>query len=84
VSNDKRMYFIRNNKNLDEKDVISHVSEYEVITDAHIIGGFTYRPYEFIIWEFSDKREGEERKLCLQVREKEFSGDKHRWEDAKS
>jgi len=80
---DKRMYFIRNIEALKKENVQSHVTEYEVTVNAYIVGEFTYGPYHFTIWEFSLKQEGEERKLCLQVREKAFSKDEQPWRSAK-
>jgi len=50
-----KMHFIRNMEALNNVDVKSHVTEYEVITDAHIVGEFLYGPYYFTIWEFSNK-----------------------------
>ena len=83
MSSDKRMYFIRNIEALKDENVESHVDEYEVITDAHIVGEFTYGPYYFTIWELSDKHAGEERKLCLRIRERAFSSDDHPWRSAR-
>lgn len=83
MANDKRMYFIRNIEALKGEGVESHVSEYEIIADTHIVGEFTYGPYYFTIWEFSNKHEGEERKLCLRIRERAFSSDDQPWESAK-
>ncbi len=74
MADDKRMYFIRNIEALKGKGVESFVTEYEVIADAPIVGEFTYGPYYFTIWEVSNKHEGEERKLCLRIRERAFSG----------
>lgn len=68
----KQMFFLKNIEELKNPDVRSHVTEYEVITDANIIGNLTYGPYEFLIWEFSNKKAGEERKLCLRIREIEL------------
>lgn len=79
---DNRMYLVRNIDALKSEDVESHIVEYEVITDAHIVGEFTYGPYYFTIWEFSDKQKGEERKLCLRIREKVFSNGERPWESA--
>lgn len=83
MTDDKRMYFIRNIEALKGEGVESHVTEYEVIADAHIVGEFTYGPYYFTIWEFSNKHEGEERKLCLRIRERAFSSDDQPWKSAK-
>ncbi|HHT9123170.1 MAG TPA: hypothetical protein ACFYEF_09920 [Candidatus Wunengus sp. YC63] len=78
-----KMHFIRNMEALNNADVKSHVTEYEVIADAHIVGEFSYGPYHFTIWEFSNKQAGETRKLCLRIREKAFSADDELWESAK-
>lgn len=83
MTDDKRMYFIRNIEALKGEGVESHVTEYEVIADAYIVGEFTYGPYYFTIWEFSNKHEGEERKLCLKIRERAFSSDDQPWKSAK-
>lgn len=82
MPDDKRMYFIRNIEALKGEGVESHVTEYEVIAYAHIVGEFTYGPYYFTIWEFSNKHEGEERKLCLKIRERAFSNDDQTWKSA--
>lgn len=83
MAEDKRMYFVRNIEALKDGDAESRVIEYEVITDAHIIGELNYGPYYFTIWEFSDKKEGEKRKLCLRIREKAPSDDDQPWRFAK-
>ncbi len=78
--NDERMYFIRNIEALKKnKSIETHVTEYEVISDAEIVGELTYGPYFFTIWEFDLKREGEERKLCLRIRKV----DDQYWDSAK-
>jgi len=69
VDNKKVMYFIRNKKDVDNPEAEVHSVEYEVVTDANVIGDLNYGPYRFKIWEFNDKKEGEERKLCLGIRE---------------
>lgn len=70
---DKRIIFIRNMEMLKNPKVKSYRTEYEVISDTHTVGSFTYEPYYFTIWEFSIKREGEQRKLCLRIRTKELT-----------
>jgi hypothetical protein len=82
MTDDKRMYFIRNIEALKSEGVESHITEYEVIADTHIVGDFTYGPYYFTIWEFSTKHEGEERKLRLRIRERAFSNDYQPWKSA--
>jgi hypothetical protein len=79
----RRMYFIRNIEALKDKDVESQAFEFEVITDADIVGKSTYGPYHFTIWEISNKHGGEERKLCFRIRERAFSNDDQPWESAK-
>lgn len=69
MTDDKRMYFVRNIKALRNEDTKRIVKEYEVVTDADIVGEFNYGPYYFTIWEISDKKEGEARKLCLRITE---------------
>jgi hypothetical protein len=79
--NDERMYFIRNIKALEENESFkTHVTEYEVTSDADIVGELIYGPYLFTIWERGFKNEGEERKLCLRIREVDFQY----WDSAKS
>ena len=87
MTNDKRMYFIRNIEALKNEDVKSHVLEYEVIADAPIYGKFTHGPceaYYFTIWEISNKieQEGQERKLCLRIRAAAFPTDEQPWKSA--
>ncbi len=82
MRDDKRMYFIRNLEALKNVSADSDVVEYEVITDAHIVGEFTYGPYYFTIWEFSDKPPGQDRKLCLRIREKSASPNDEPWKTA--
>jgi len=72
LNEDKRLYFIRNIEALKDVDVQTQVTEYEIIADSDIVGSLTYDPYKCSIWEFSSKYEGEERKLCLRVREKVY------------
>ena len=52
------------------------------MTDANIIGAASYGPYDFLMWEFSEKKPGEERKLCFRVREKEYPSNEKPWESA--
>lgn len=70
MSTDKRMLFIQNIEDLKKGDVESTISEYEVIADTEIVGVLKYDPYNFMPWEVSNKQEGEERKLLLQIHEK--------------
>jgi len=80
--NDKRMYFIRNIEDLEDKSVESHKIEYEVSTDGYTVGECNFGPYYFSIWEISYKKEGEERKLCLRIKEKGYSQDDSSWKFA--
>lgn len=70
MEDDKRMYFIRNMEALQNEPGETEVTEYEVIADSRVIGELTYGPYYLVIWEFSSKRQGEDRKLCLRIKEK--------------
>lgn len=56
--------------------------EFEVISDARIIGDLEYGPYKFSIWEFSNKKEGEERKLCLSIKSKILNSESKNMDDA--
>ncbi len=76
---DKRMLFVRNIEALRESSR-ARTTEYLVIVDAHIVGELSYGPYYFTIWEFTKKEPGEERWLCLRVREKEQ--DPEEWQRA--
>lgn len=66
MSNDK-MYMIRNLE-LFQPDAEILSVEYEVITDSNIVGQFKYGPYFFSLWDFGIFNEGEERKLCLNIK----------------
>lgn len=83
MSNDEKMYLVQNIEILNDENVESGIAEHEIIADAHIIGGCTSGPYCFGVWEFSVKKEGEERKLYLRGRYKRYSSDDHEWESAK-
>lgn len=67
MNEEKVMYFLRNIEFLKKEDVESQSTEYEVITNAHIVGEWDFGPYRFGIWEFESKQEGEERKLFLKI-----------------
>lgn len=69
MDNKKVMYFIRNKNEVDNPEAEIHSVEYEVVTDANVFGDLNYGPYRFKLWEFNNKKEGEERKLCLRIRE---------------
>lgn len=80
---DERMYFIQNIDSLKVQGAKSHVYEFEVIADAEIVGEVDYWPYHFRIWELpSNKRKGEERKLCLRTTQATPSMDKEPWKSA--
>lgn len=82
MSIEHQMFWIRNKKYLKNELVESHITEYEVIADAHIVGGVTYGPYYFTIWEIGHKTEGELRRLCLRIQEKSFDENEKPWETA--
>jgi len=81
MTNKKKLYFLRNLAELKPTEV--YTTEHEVMADADIMGELTYGPYYFTIWEIAKKREGEERKLCLQIIEKLSSSDDESWRSAK-
>jgi len=81
MANKKRLYFLRNLEEFTPAELFT--KEHEVIADANIVGELTYGPYYFTIWEIAKKREGEERKLCLQIIEKIPSSDDESWRSAK-
>ena len=66
------MQFIRNIEALKKNSSDSIEFEYEVITDALIIGECDYGPYYFTIWEFvlnPKEKIGYKRKLCLRIKQ---------------
>ncbi len=83
MTDDRRMYFIRNMDALKIEGGETEITEYEVIADANIIGELTYGPYYFVIWEFSPKRKEGDRKLCLRIKEKLPDPDNPLWKSAK-
>lgn len=68
MSNNK-MYYLSNMDSLDEKDVIFHTYEYELIVDSNLVGEFSYGPYEIVRWESGLFNEGDCRKLILKTKE---------------
>lgn len=62
-----KMFMIRNLETFHPNDEITSV-EYEVTTNAHIVGEFKYGPYSLSTWDFGFFNEGEERKLCLRIK----------------
>jgi len=69
---EERMQFIRNIEALKKNSSDSNEFEYEVITDAPVLGECDYGPYYFTIWEFvlhPDKKVGYKRKLCLRIKQ---------------
>ncbi|MCD4785155.1 MAG: hypothetical protein K8T10_15170 [Candidatus Eremiobacteraeota bacterium] len=80
MSLDKRMHFIRNMEAL--KKVESDFIEYEITSDADIAGEFAYGPYRLMLWDFSEKKDGEERKLCLRIEKKIPGRDEDPWKTA--
>lgn len=76
MSEKEKMFFIQNIESLKDKDGDISTIEYEVVADANIVGILDYGPYVFRLWEFSGyKRDGEERKLNLLIKEKIDSSD---------
>lgn len=70
------MYFVRNIKWLQDESAPSETWEYEVTTNAEVIGEMSYGPYYFSVWELGfGKREGDERRLCLRVEHRMTVGD---------
>lgn len=65
-----KMFIVRNLEAFNQNDEITSV-EYEVTTDANIVGEFIYGPYTLLLWDFGFFNEGEERKLCLNIRSNE-------------
>lgn len=76
------MYFIANMEAVETADAEKLTIEYEVETDASVVGGMDYGPYAVLIWEFGDKRPGEKRKLCLRTITKRCSSEDRSWENA--
>jgi len=73
----------KNIENLKAPDVERHTVEYQVLSDAEIIGGIDYGPYLLRPWEFNEKKgPGDERWLLLRVTEKAFSADENPWQHA--
>jgi len=48
-----------------------HSFEYEVITDANIVGDFDYAEFHLRIWDFGEFRRGQPRLLCLRIKQVE-------------
>ena len=63
------LFFLKNKENLEKTPQNILVSEYEIMTDSYPTGDFKYGPYEIMIWEFGKLKEGEEKKLCLRIKE---------------
>lgn len=70
MKNNQTMLFIKNIEGLNNEPEVFDTHEYEVLTDAFTVGELSYGPYDFLLWEFGVKQEGEERKLCLRIKEK--------------
>ena len=81
MSNDKRMFLIRNIEDLENEKV--ETLEYEAITDSEIVGEFEYKLYKFMIWDYSKKKQGEDRKLCLRIKQKSISDKDELWKNAR-
>ena len=72
MSEDKRLYLIRNIEALKNKNIQVHDTEYEIVVDSNIVGEFIYGPYTCGLWEFGQVIQGEERKLYFHVYEKAY------------
>lgn len=70
MKNNQKMFLIQNLDDLSEVSAKFNTSEYEILTDAFVVGKLSFGPYDLSIWEFGVKREGENRKLCLRIKEK--------------
>lgn len=67
-----RMYFLNNMDTIKEDNY--RVLEYEVTTDGEFRGEFDNEVYQLLIWEFSPKINGEEKKLCLRIKKGDSYG----------
>ena len=83
MQNKKKLHFVKNIEDTKHEKANCTTFEYEVISDSNIIGNLEYGPYSFSMWEFSDKKEGEERKLCLSITSKRFDSENLNIDDAK-
>ena len=68
---DKRMFFIKNLKEIQKKEEKTELIEFEIITDSFFRGDCQYGPYYFATWEISPKQNGKERKLLFRVKQAE-------------
>ena len=76
TTDEKKMYFVTNIEADKNEDGECSTYEYEINADAHFVGLLSYGPYDFYVWELLvNKRAGEERKLCLRIRERITSKD---------
>ena len=69
MSDDKRMFFIRNMEELEKEGDPNKawVWEYEVIVDSYFKGAFEYGPYRLEKWGFGDEIMGQKKSLWLKV-----------------
>ena len=80
---DDEMYLVRNIRWLKDERVPRETWEYQVTADAYIVGDVSYGPYRFRVWEIGiDKKEGDDRWLCLRVEHRMTSDDDRFWEAA--
>lgn len=82
MASPKVMFYVRNKERLASAGGEERSSEYEVICDSHIVGELRYGPYYFTIWEFDRKEAGEERLLCLRIREAVLPEGQELWRSA--
>ncbi len=78
-----RLLMFKNIDDLSAENIERHTTEYQILSDAHIIGQITYGPYVMRPWEFSEmKKPGEERWLLLRTTVKAFSAEDEPWKKA--
>jgi len=73
MKNEQKMFFLQNIDDLNEGLKESNTTEYEVLTDAYVVGDVSFGPYYFTVWEMGMIREGEKQKMCLRVKETLYS-----------
>lgn len=72
----REMYFVRNIEWLRNDAAPRETWEYEVRTDADIVGEMHLGPYYLSVWEIGfNKREGDDRRLCLRVKHRMTIGE---------
>ena len=68
------MHFLENMDAVAADDAEAVTYECEVSCYSQMVGQFEYGPYSLMLWEFSDKPDGQERKLCLRVKSVKHRG----------